>query len=74
LIFIAKNGLIAGIDYNPSRGLYFWFSIATLITSLGLRAFIDIQNECFSDFKQERENQQNDFNKGFINSLQKNGN
>jgi hypothetical protein len=45
-----------------------------LITSLGLRAFIDIQNECFSDFKQERENQQNDFNKGFINSLQKNGN
>lgn len=70
LTLIAKNELINGIDFKSGhKDLYFWLSISFLLSAILLRLYTDYQDSRFSDYKQEIDRQQQDFNNTFRNSL-----
>ncbi|HEV8285201.1 MAG TPA: hypothetical protein VGQ09_12880 [Chitinophagaceae bacterium] len=70
LTLIAKNGLIAGIDLKSGhKDLYFWLSISFLLCAILLRLYTDYQDGRFSDYKQQIDKQQQNFNDLFRNSI-----
>lgn len=70
LALIAKNDLIAGIDLKSGhQDLYLWLSVSFLLCAIFLRLYTDFQNSRYSDYKQTRDQQQQDFNTSFRNSI-----